>query len=227
VPPQIAALSQQRAGYPLNGYWSRQITSYADANGDNIISCPNGVGKAGCEFTATDTAVFLGLSAPKYELVFGNGFDLLSKTLRINALFDAKGGHKLYDNTNRIRCVSLGNCQELVDPSAPLERQAAVVAVRTASTIQDGYIEDARFIRFRELSLTYNLTQNMAARYLRADRASITFSARNLSRWTRYKGVDPESNYNTGGPVASFDLPQDLVTPPPPSLYQIRLNLGF
>ncbi|MEP7001266.1 MAG: hypothetical protein ABI969_12355, partial [bacterium] len=86
----------------------------------------------------------------------------------------------------------------------------------------DGYVEDARFVRLRELSATVTLPQSAAARFLRADRASIAFSARNLHIWTRYHGTDPESNYNTTG-----DQPQDLVTPPPPTTFQVRLNVGF
>ena len=37
VPPQIGATIQQRAGYPLNSYWSRRINSFDDKNGDGII----------------------------------------------------------------------------------------------------------------------------------------------------------------------------------------------
>ena len=97
-----------------------------------------------------------------------------------------------------------------------------MVAVRSSGTIQDGYIEDARFIRFRELGATYSLSPTAATRFLRADRVSLSLSARNLTRWTRYLGIDPESNYNTTG-----DVPQDLVTPPPPTIFQVRLNVGF
>ena len=214
VPPQIGSTIQQRAGYPLNSYWSRQITGYSDNNNDGIITFN--------EITATDTAVFLGISIPKYEVVLTNGIDLFQKRLRITALVDGKGGHKLYDNTDRIRCVSLGNCRELIDKTSSFDRQAAVAAVRGAGTILDGYFEDARFIRLRELGATITLPKSAASRYLRAERASIAFSARNLRRWTRYQGTDPEANYNSAG-----DVPFDLVTPPPPSTFQVRLNVGF
>ena len=220
VPPQIGSTFQQRAGYPLNSYWSRQITGYSDKNGDGILTY--NADQTISEVTVTDTAVFLGISIPKYEVVLTNGIDLFQKRLRITALVDAKGGNKLYDNTNRIRCASLNNCRELVDRTSSFDRQAAVAAVRGSGTIIDGYVEDARFIRFRELGATITLPQRAASRFLRADRASIAFSARNLHRWTRYMGTDPEANYNSAG-----DQPLDLLTPPPPTTFQVRLNVGF
>ena len=55
------------------------------------------------------------------------------------------------------------------------------------------HIESADFIRWRELSLTYNvpgsLTQRLGLRNM-----SFTVAGRNLALWTKYSGVDPELN---------------------------------
>ncbi|MGH7677799.1 MAG: SusC/RagA family TonB-linked outer membrane protein, partial [Gemmatimonadaceae bacterium] len=54
--------------------------------------------------------------------------------------------------------------------------------------------EKGDFLRFREVALTYNAPQRIAAR-LRASSMAITFGARNIGLWTPYSGSDPEIAY--------------------------------
>jgi TonB-linked SusC/RagA family outer membrane protein len=201
IPNIVGTLIQQRAGYN-------------DANGDGILS----VG----EVTVGDTAVYLGYSNPRHEASLTNGFDLLNRTIRITTLFDYKGGYMGDNDTQRIRCQNRLNCYEEADPSSPLALQARVVALRdNAARTQAGFIEDGKFVRWRELSITYAAPANMAARLFRSESASLTFAARNLHVWTNYTGVDPESSYG------SLDVPNDFQTSPPPTYFTLRLNLGF
>jgi TonB-linked SusC/RagA family outer membrane protein len=214
VPPIIGTLIQQRAGYPLNSWWSRPIKSYADLNGDGILGVD--------EVVVGDTAEYLGYSAPRHELSLNNGFDLFNRALRITTLFDYKGGFLGDNDTQRIRCQNRLNCFEEQDPTSPLALQARVIALRdNAARTQAGFIEDASLARFRELSVTYSAPQNIATRLFRSESASLTFAARNLHVWTRYTGVDPESSYG------STDVPNDFQTAPPPTYFTLRLNLGF
>ena len=76
----------------------------------------------------------------------------------------------------------------------------------------------SRFLEERPLR---DLVHGVAG-LLRAQNASITFSARNLTLWTRFSGIDPESDYNQFG-----NLPSDFQTAPAPSYFTLRLNLGF
>ncbi|MFL5606417.1 MAG: SusC/RagA family TonB-linked outer membrane protein [Gemmatimonadaceae bacterium] len=214
IPNIVGTLIQQRAGYPLNGWWSRPITGYNDANGDGILSVS--------EVTVGDTAVYLGYSNPRHEASLTNGFDLFNRQLRITALFDYKGGYLGDNDTQRIRCQNRLNCFEESDPTAPLELQARSVALRdNPARTQAGFIEDGKFIRWRELSVTYAAPSNLATRLFRSESASLTFAARNLHVWTNYTGVDPESSYG------SLDVPNDFQTAPPPTYFTLRLNLGF
>jgi TonB-linked SusC/RagA family outer membrane protein len=205
---------QQRAGYPLNGYWQRPITGYNDANGDGMLSVS--------EVTVGDTAVYLGYSAPRHEASLTNGFDLFNRAVRITTLFDYKGGFLGDNDTQRIRCQTRANCYEEQVATAPLDLQARVVALRdNLARTQAGFIEDSKFVRWRELSVTYAAPANIAARYFRAETASLTFAARNLHVWTTYTGLDPEASYG------SLDIPNDFQTAPPPTYFTLRLNLGF
>jgi TonB-linked SusC/RagA family outer membrane protein len=214
IPQIVNTLTQQRAGYPLNGWWTRPITGYNDANGDGLLSVN--------EVTVGDTAEYLGYSNPRHEASLTNGFDLFNRQLRITTLFDYKGGYLGDNDTQRIRCQSRLNCYEEADATAPLALQARVVALRDhAARTQAGFIEDGKFVRWRELSVTYLAPTNIATRFLRAETASLTFAARNLHVWTNYTGVDPEASYG------SLDVPNDFQTAPPPTYFTFRLNLGF
>jgi hypothetical protein len=96
-----------------------------------------------------------------------------------------------------------------------------VIAQRyTTTKSQAGYLENGQFWRWREASAMLSLPQRFATR-LRAQDASLVFTARNLHLWTKYTGTDPESNYSTG------DVQTDFETVAPPSYFVFRLNLHF
>jgi len=217
IPAQVGTTISQKAGYPLNGYWQRMITSVQDKNGDKMITLD--------EITVTDTNVYVGYSIPRYEATLQNGFDLFNKKLRVSALFDYKGGFMQLNGTERIRCGSRNNCYGAYDASAPLSEQARAVAVREhASRTQGGYIEDAHFIRFRELSFRYELPDNLVTASRFAKNANLTFSVRNLKKWTNYTGIDPEANSDAG---STANVASDFQAMGPPTYFILRLNLGF
>ena len=220
--PTIVSSStqQQREGYPLNGWWSRGISSYQDKNGDGILTY--NVDPNLSEVAVTDTAVYLGNPLPRYELSFTNGFSFLQRRLHLGAMVDYKGGFKMYNNTERIRCASRNNCSGLINPNASLFEQARTVAVRDhpARTVA-GFIGDGDFIRFRELNLSFTAPDRWAS-YLKGRSLSATLAARNLGiLWTKYDGVDPEAFGTTG------DAPSEFQAFAPTTYYVFRLSLGF
>ncbi|MGI9090784.1 MAG: hypothetical protein ACR2GG_06750, partial [Gemmatimonadaceae bacterium] len=214
--PQVFSTYRQQPGYPVYGYWQRKF-SYSDANKDGVITRD--------EITVADSSSFLGYSRPRYETSLSNAFEFFNHTLRFNTLFDYKGGNKLLNGTERIRCSGRNNCRGVNDKTAPLDEQArAVVVSQISSALQSGYMEDASFVRFRELSVSGMLPSSLLGRTNGSRIASLTFSARNLHTWTGYTGIDPESNAVAG---TTFNLPSDFQTVPPPTFFILRLNLGF
>jgi len=169
--------------------------------------------------------VFVGYSQPRWEVTLTNGIDLFNRKVRIVGLFDLKAGHYLLNGTDRIRCQSRNNCRGLVDPTASLQEQARVVALReSGTTTQWGFMEKADFIRLREASITYELPLQWA-KAMRASQVSVTAAGRNLWKTTDYTGVDPESNYITNS--ASTGSVNDFQTQPPPSYWTFRVNITF
>jgi hypothetical protein len=79
----------------------------------------------------------------------------------------------------------------------------------------DVWVENAGFVKIREITLGYDLPSSLSSRLFNghAEKASIELSGRNLGTWTKYTGLDPEvSNFGN----QSLGRFQD-VTPYPPS----------
>ncbi|MGI8549044.1 MAG: SusC/RagA family TonB-linked outer membrane protein [Gemmatimonadaceae bacterium] len=221
VPPLVGTTIQQREGYPLNGWWSRPLIGYEDKNKNGIIEYNKDVTLS--EVIVGDTAAFLGYSSPRVEAALTNGFEFFQRRFRLGAMIDYKGGHKLYNNTERIRCASRNNCSGLVNPASSLFEQARTVAVReTPSRTVAGFIEPGDFIRFRELNLTFTAPGQWTARAFHGQSLTLTLAARNLGiLWTKYKGVDPEAFGTTG------NAPSEFQAFGPPTYYVARFSLGF
>jgi len=216
----LSSTQQHREGYPLNGWWSRDLTSFEDKNGDGIIRYSANASLN--EIAVTDTNVFLGAALPTRELVVTPGLDFFRNRLRVTAQLDYKGGHKVYNNTDRIRCASRNNCEALFDVNAPLADQARTVMVREhPSRSVAGFIEDGDFLRLRELSLVATMPQRWAA-LAGARTLTATASVRNVGiLWTKYSGVDPEAFGTTVNAPSSFQAFA------PPTYVSFRFTFGF
>jgi TonB-linked SusC/RagA family outer membrane protein len=227
VPPIGGGTVRHVEGYPLFGYWDRPLRGFQDRDGDGVIEWnadPNLT-----EVFVGDTAEFLGYSIPRTELSLNLGVNLFHNRLRLGGLLDYRGDFRQNNFTEYFRCTSgaANNCQAINDPTAPLWLQARAIAARTAGAAPGtgataaGYIEDASFMKLRELSLTYFAPESWA-RALRATRLSITVAGRNLKTWTDYTGIDPELNGN-----GASDSPIDFLTQPPITFWTFKINLGF
>ena len=221
--PNIVTSStlQQREGYPLWGWWSRRLLSYEDKDGNGIITYNADQNLS--EIVVADTAEYSGRSLPKYQAALSSGFSLWGGNLRVDAMVDYQGGHLMYNNTERIRCASRFNCSGLINPESSLFQQARTVMVREhPSRSVAGFLEEADFVRFRELSLTLTPPADFAGGFLGGRTVTATFAARNLGiLWTKYTGVDPEAYGGTGDGGSSFQAFG------PPTYYSLRLSVGF
>jgi len=221
VPPIVGATQHQKEGYPLYSWWSRRVQGWEDKNGDGIIAY--NANATLNELFVSDTAVFHGYPLPRREFALTNSIELFKRRLRVSGMVDYKGGHLVYNNTERIRCASRFNCSGLVNPNASFFEQARTEAVRVhpARTVA-GFFEKGDFLRFRELSVSYQVPSDLVARLLRARTLTTTFSARNLGMlWTDFTGVDPEA-FGTVG-----DAPSTFQSFGPPTYFSFRFNLGF
>ena len=210
--------TRQRVGYPIDARFAHPYT-WSDKDNNGRIS----VG----EVLVDTSFVYMGPLQPRDVLTLQNGFDLFKRRLRLNASFDYKGGRIQSDGATSFLCQQYPACPEMSLPGTEPWKQARAAAYRfgtivngTRTTSDMGYLMNGQFWRFRELSATWTLP-SVAQRLLRSNGTTLNFSARNLHHWSKYTGVDPESNYGSG------DEQQDFNTASPPTYFTFRLNLHY
>ncbi|MDQ6717372.1 MAG: SusC/RagA family TonB-linked outer membrane protein [Gemmatimonadota bacterium] len=60
--------------------------------------------------------------------------------------------------------------------------------------VSQQFVEDGSFVKLRELSLTYTVKTGWLARGFGFQTADLRVAGRNLHTWTKYSGIDPETN---------------------------------
>ena len=117
-----------------------------------------------------------------------------------------------------------------MDPTAPLWMQARAVAATLGSLVNGttqkttlGYYVSDQFWRWRELSVTYTLPQQFLHMVRGGPGSTIVLGARNLHLWTKFTGLDPESNYG----VNASEGQNEFNTAPQPTYLTARLNLKY
>jgi hypothetical protein len=90
-------------------------------------------------------------------------------------------------------------------------------------TITENFVEDASWVRLRNVNLSYNLPTNLFKRSF-VQGASVTLTGNNLLLFTDYTGYDPEtSSFSAGSNVDAFSG----FTYPAVRSYLFTVNLNF
>jgi TonB-dependent SusC/RagA subfamily outer membrane receptor len=206
------------AGYPAYSFFDLPITGYTKPTSGNIL-LPGDV-------TLGKRETYIGPDYPPIQATLATNLSFFHDHISIGAQFDYRGGFKEPDETLISQCFT--NCYDIIDPHATLKQQAAALALQNGSFW--GFYSDAEFVRFRELSITYNAGEAIARR-IAARSLSLTLSARNLALWTRYSGPDPETNSNFS--ASNFGVGAPAFGPyndgglPPASYFLVRINVGY
>ena len=141
--------------------------------------------------------VYLGHSIPTAEGSFTTTFRFL-RNFSAYAMMDYATGYKRLDNNLRIRCQIFHTCLDYLEPERGDPRVLA--QMQSNGTLRDFVINDSRYVKLREVSLSYNAPSTLVAR-AGAKSGGFTVSARNMAMWTPYTGLDPESQFVSGSPV--------------------------
>jgi hypothetical protein len=199
-------------GYQEGAYFQQPYSYTKPANGQYLTPSDLTVGKV---------STFQGNDLPTISASIHPSLTI-HKWLRFATQFDYKGGFNLYNSTQQFRCAALFNCLEDYNYKiVPVREQAADVASYAYGTAA-GFMQNASFWKWREVSVQAFLPDQWAE-FIHARGANITFAARNLRTWTRYQGLDPELS-STG---ESNFTSADFLTQPPVRYYSVRVNLTY
>jgi outer membrane receptor protein involved in Fe transport len=157
---------------------------------------------------------------PSLVVAFVNDFEIF-KNLTVHVQLDGMFGQDVFNFTRRIlETPAFGNGKEY---EKELSGQVAVGYFNNRRTIFEEYVEDASFVKLRELSVSYRLDQdfikNLGLRSL-----EVTLSGRNLLSFDNYSGYDPEVNAASQSTlVRGFDWS----TTPLPRTWILSLTLNL
>ncbi len=214
---------QHHVGYPVGSWFAKRVVSATlDADGTAIDPmCDDGNG--GTIACASAPNVYLGNGIPKHEGSLQNTVTLWGR-LRVGALFDFQRGQKKLDGNTRVRCLDIaGRCPEVMFPER--YSPAIVWGAQNVSTYPGWLIEDASFVKLRDVSVSYQLPDEWVQRF-RATNASVSLQAHNLHTWTDYTGLEPEANF-LGGSRGGGNAPWEQTVLPQLSSFMVAVSLTF
>ncbi|WP_161552734.1 TonB-dependent receptor domain-containing protein [Rhodothermus marinus] len=219
-----------KEGLPRSAFYTFRSEAVFDENGvyqgSRVITDENGEAKR----------FYLGTPYPEHSGSFSVNFRFL-RNFTFYALADWQLGLKVLNLTKQFQVRFGGNKERnilaaqlgLLDPNrfeytkgiqplqpgTPEYRRAAERHAALDGNYDGNFVEDADFLRLRELSLRYDFTDLLRrtelGRHIKG--LSLAISARNVWLTTKYSGVDPELNFAGG---RSLSRGQDFLTLPHP-----------
>jgi len=174
-------------------------------------------GKSATQIVGNEGVV--GDANPDFQVSFSN--DLTWKRLSFGFLFDWKQGGDVINLTEFLYDAGKNSVDY---ETAGAQRQARFNDPVNPET--KVYVQDGSYLKLREVTLAYNLPDGLTQRLFggNARYARISIAARNLLRFTGYRGLDPEvSNFGNQAIIRNID-----VAPFPPSKsFFVAVDLGF
>ncbi len=187
----------------------------------------------------------VGSSIPTWTGAFGGTYTI-NQHWKVQSTLEYRTGYMVSNLTDGFRLSqhpSIGSNRKafsdiqsvMQNPaSTPDQRVEAAVTYITQyrRLLEPGLYQAQKgdFLRWRELAVTYDMGDTMA-RKLGFRNASVTLAGRNLFMWTKYPGLDPESNENgrgsTGTLADNFQNATDGFGLPIPRRVSLALNLNF
>lgn len=210
-------------GNALYSFWLYKQLYVDPANGNAVFEDVNKDGK----ITVADRQL-IGNAMPDF---FGGLNNSVSyKGWDASALFTFQYGNEVF-NMNEFFDMAGGTRPERVlfmNSAKRWQKPGDITDVPRFTTVGNNYrleqnsrlLEDGSFIRLKQLSIGYTIPEKTLSK-LNIKNLRLYVSGTNLLLFTKYSGLDPESNVANSQNVQGLDFG----TPPQPSTYQFGINL--
>lgn len=168
---------------------------YADINGDGQI-------------TPDSDRVYLGNTNPHYTAGFTNQFHY--KGFDLTVFFQSSFGYHLF-NMNRLVLESTTGTDVLnrfvagQNENTDIPREGYFLSTY-GSYVNSRFVEDASYLRLKQVSLAYNLPQSLLSHLKIVEGLQLYVNAQNLFTITKYSGTDPEVNVHTSNLGGGLDF---------------------
>jgi hypothetical protein len=196
-------------GYPVNSIWQFPLAGW-----DPVTR----------RHTAGTDRVYAGVIDPRW---FGSiTSDLNYKAVSFRVMMDYSGGNKKVDFSHYwdTRVRSGDRYLSLVNKPDGTPTPAADSLVDYVNTLGSTvFVEKADYLALREVSLTFQVPQRWTT-HASLKNTSLRLSSRNVYLWTKFPGVDPQTNWRGNvsvGGSADFD------SQPIPRIFLVTLRTSF
>ena len=205
-------------GYSLGTFWGYQALGVDPKTGNMKFD---------------STLSNLGVALPKFTFGFTNTFRY--KDFTLSFLIDGVVGNKIYDETRMEIEALAGYTNESANVLNRWKTQGQVTSVPTAiangttnatnaallqSQVSSMYVEDGTFVRLKNATLSYNLSQKLI-KQIGLGGVRIYVTGQNLFIITKYKGYYPElDSFGQGTNNQAVNAGQG------PALYSIGVDAG-
>jgi TonB-dependent starch-binding outer membrane protein SusC len=178
------------------------------------VSCAVPLPASGNCPAASRVLGFAGDANPDFNMGFHN--DVSVGPVRLSGLLEWRHGGDVVNLTN--------NYYDGADLAKDTAASHARLKIYNASGAP--YVEDAGFVKLREITLGYTLPTRLTQNLLRghANSVRLELSGRNLKTWTDYTGLDPEVSNFGNQPLGRF---QDVTPYPPSRQFLFSLTASF
>lgn len=210
-------------GYPMYSFWLYKQLYVDPTNGDAVFEDVNEDGK----INAADRQL-IGNAMPKFFGGFNNTFSFKSWDAGVlftyqygNDVYNLNEFFDMYGGTRTGRFATLNSTRRWQNPGD-------ITDVPRFTTVGNNYtleqnsrlLEDGSFIRLKQITLGYTFPKELTSRW-KVHNLRLYVSGTNLLLFTKYSGLDPESNVANQQNVQGLDFG----TPPQPSAYQFGINI--
>ncbi|MBW7935068.1 MAG: SusC/RagA family TonB-linked outer membrane protein, partial [Gemmatimonadaceae bacterium] len=145
---------------------------------------------------ATGSAAVLKMGNGLPDFKWGISSTMNWRNFELVTLLDAAVGGDAYNQTNQ-RMYQWQKSRDVDQTGRPQELKKPIeyyIALYSANDPTDYFVEDAGFVKLREMALRYRMSGKLLG-YLQplgVRGATLSLIGRNLYTWTNYKGYDPE-----------------------------------
>lgn len=198
-------------GKPLGSHWevgwagvepASGRPMYYDKNGNvtYVYSTANRVQKWGTSFAPRMGG--FGLNAAYKGFDLGVGFTYQQGSRRVNNL------EFFVENPGSFLATGLGQAASLNFWKGPGDVNATTQSGLYAVNFSSKYIQDASFIKLKNVTFGYTVPQDLLKRTKVISNMRFYFTGLNLYAWTKWKGYDPEDDNNIS--LSEFPNPRTM-----------------
>ncbi len=226
-----------REGEPINSFFLAEYAGVDPANGDALYYTNTENADGTLDRTTTNDfslAQRVIAGNPNPEFIGGFSSTLNYKTVDFSFTFQGQWGASLYNNAGQFQETGFGNGLDNQDvyvydnrwqqPGDITDVPQARLFLNNGHSPSTRYLQDADFIRLRNVTLGYSLPQNSVEK-IGMSRVRIYLSGLNLLTITDYRGYDPESTNDDAN--TNTNVGNTFYSAPPAKVYTLGVNLTF